>query len=241
MRVVDKLNRKQSMENNPPVTIAFIGDSVTQGCFEVYFETETKMETIFETMSSYPTKLKEILSILYPNVQVNIINSGISGDNIFGGINRLERDVLKYSPDLVVIGYGLNDCLHGGENQVEKFKNGMDELTSSIAKTGAEIIYISQGPYCTKMSPHVTDMRFKPYIDRLCELENNGTLREYYNAYIDVAKKYNAKICDVYSIWEKLKNAGVDITELLSNKMNHPIREFHYYMAIKLLEVMFEE
>ena len=32
--------------------------------------------------------------------------------------------------------------------------------------------------------------------------------------------------------------AGVDVTELLSNKLNHPIREFHRYMAAKLVETM---
>jgi hypothetical protein len=39
-------------------------------------------------------------------------------------------------------------------------------------------------------------------------------------------------------VWEKLEQAGVDVTELLANKLNHPIREFHYYMAMKLIETM---
>ena len=101
MKVIVKINKNQSMADNPPVTIAFIGDSVTQGCFEVYFETETKMETVFETSNSYSTRLREMLGRLYPNSQVNIINSGISGDSVLGGLKRLERDVLRFSPDLV--------------------------------------------------------------------------------------------------------------------------------------------
>ena len=31
---------------------------------------------------------------------------------------------------------------------------------------------------------------------------------------------------------------GVNTTELLANKLNHPIREIHTYMAMKLLECM---
>ena len=31
---------------------------------------------------------------------------------------------------------------------------------------------------------------------------------------------------------------GINVTELLANKLNHPIREFHYYIAIKLLETI---
>ena len=35
-------------------------------------------------------------------------------------------------------------------------------------------------------------------------------------------------------------DAGVNVTELLANKINHPTREFHYLFAISLLETMFE-
>lgn len=37
-----------------------------------------------------------------------------------------------------------------------------------------------------------------------------------------------------------MADGGVDTTELLANKINHPIKEYHYYIAIKLLETMFE-
>ena len=43
---------------------------------------------------------------------------------------------------------------------------------------------------------------------------------------------------DLHSVWEKMIAAGVDVTELLSNKLNHPIREIHYYMAMKIVEAM---
>ena len=35
--------------------------------------------------------------------------------------------------------------------------------------------------------------------------------------------------------------AGVDITELLANKLNHPIRQFHQMIAFLLCERILEE
>ena len=46
------------------------------------------------------------------------------------------------------------------------------------------------------------------------------------------------QIEEASAVAEKLLSVGVDTTELLANKLNHPAREFHYYMAIKLLETI---
>lgn len=102
MDITKKLSAKNDMYGQPPVTIAFLGDSVTQGCFDCYIKEDGNVETYFDYSSAYSTRVREILSMLYPRVQVNIINSGISGDNSLGGLRRLERDVLRYAPDLTV-------------------------------------------------------------------------------------------------------------------------------------------
>jgi lysophospholipase L1-like esterase len=40
-----------------------------------------------------------------------VINSGRSGDSMEGGLERFDRDVLRFDPDIVLIGYGANDCV----------------------------------------------------------------------------------------------------------------------------------
>ncbi|CCY04483.1 lipolytic protein G-D-S-L family [Faecalibacterium sp. CAG:1138] len=93
---------------------------ITQGCFECYYTSETTLETVFDYNSAYSTHVREILNILYPSVQINIINSGISGDNAINGLTRIDRDVLSYHPDLVVVGFALNDsCV--GESGLENY------------------------------------------------------------------------------------------------------------------------
>ncbi len=43
-----------------------------------------------------------------------------------------------------------------------------------------------------------------------------------------------------YAKWCRLRECGVNTTELLSNKLNHPIREMHRLTAYSLDETMFE-
>ena len=45
----------------------------------------------------------------------------------------------------------------------------------------------------------------------------------------------DAPVCDCYAQWKQLKAAGVNTTELLSNKLNHPTREMNWLFAVSLL------
>ena len=72
----------------------------------------------------------------------------------------------------------------------------------------------------------------------MAKLQNAGILKKYFNAARSVCEEYKIKICDIYPVWEKMAQIGINVTELLANKLNHPIREFHYYIAIKLLETI---
>ncbi len=41
--------------------------------------------------------------------QYTVINSGICGDTAEGALRRLDRDVLRFRPDLVILAFGMND------------------------------------------------------------------------------------------------------------------------------------
>lgn len=46
MKILEKFQNKQkNLIINAPVTIAFLGDSVTQGCFECYFDQNNNVQT----------------------------------------------------------------------------------------------------------------------------------------------------------------------------------------------------
>jgi hypothetical protein len=107
-----------------------------------------------------------------------------------------------------------------------------------IKACGAEVIYLTEGPFCTKTSPTLSDERLKPLAEKFSDLENRGVLARYFAAGKEVAKEEGVECCDVYSAWKILERDGVDITELLANRLNHPSRDMHYYIAIKLLETI---
>ena len=241
MKIIELLKQKQEgLIKNKPVTIAFLGDSVTQGCFECYLTGPDSLQTVFDYKSAYSTRVREILNLLYPSVQINIINSGVSGDSAPVGLQRLERDVLSYNPDLVLISYGLNDST-GGKEGIGKYTSALEEIFSQLKKKNIETIFLTQNYMNTKTSPHLKDELFINLSKTFAsDVQNSGVLKAYFAAARAVCEKYDVKICDLYPVWEKLEKAGVDVTELLANKLNHPIRELHYYMAMKIVETILD-
>ncbi len=240
MKIIEKLNAKQDIYGGKPVTIAFFGDSVTQGCFECFIGDEGAIGVVFDYKSAYSTRVREMLNILYPQVQVNIINSGTSGDNTTNAINRIDRDITPFSPDLVVVSFGLNDS-GNGMDFLPKYAENLRVILNKVAAGGSEVIFLTQNVMNTKISHEFKEENALLTTAKATEkIQNSGTLRAYMNKAKEIAEECGARVCDIHPMWEKLIAGGVDVTELLANKINHPIREIHYYMAMKLIETMFE-
>lgn len=240
MEIIKKIqNKNVNIISGAPVTLAFLGDSVTHGCFECYFDEEAHINTFFKPSASYTQRVREMLNIIYPSAQINIVNSGTSGDNTFRGIKRFDRDITKFSPDLVVISYGLNDACSGLEN-IKSYTDNLRILFNRVKEIGAECIYLTENMMCTKVSCHLKDDLSIKTAKGLSNVQNSGVLDKYFEEGKKVANEYGIKVCDIYSWWKKMHENGVDTTELLANRFNHPIETMHYYTAIKLVETMFD-
>lgn len=239
MKILEKLAaKKNDLYGMPAVTIAFLGDSVTQGCFEVYKTGPETIETVFDPMSAYSMKLREKLAVLYPNVQVNIINSGISGDSAGVGVKRLERDILRYSPDLVVVSYGLNDSTAGMEH-LPDYIQALDTIFCKLNAAGIECIFLTENMMNTYVSCHIQDASLRKTAQTFADIENSGRLRAYFEAAKKIAAEHHVTVCDCYAKWRKMFESGVDTTELLANHLNHPTREMANLFADSLLECFF--
>lgn len=241
MEILKKFRAKQEdLPGNPAVTIAFLGDSVTQGCFEVYKTGPESLETVFDPGNSYGAKLRQMLALLYPNVPVNIINGGISGDNAPGGAARLERDVLRFHPDLVVVSYGLNDATAGPEG-IDRYTRALSNIFGRLNDAGVECIFLTENMMNTHVSCHFQDEMLKDLARQFAQIENSGTLSAYFDAAKRTAHTCGVRVCDCYAKWRAMADAGVDTTELLANHLNHPSREMVSVFACGLLETMFSE
>lgn len=240
MEIIKKLSQKAADNAQcEGVTIAFLGDSVTQGCFEIYKKENNGIETVFDKRHSYEKYFFDIFCMLYPTVPVNIINAGISGDKAKFGAGRLERDVLRHSPDLTVVCYGLNDC-EVSEEGLKTYLVSLSQIFKRLKSGDSDVIFMTPNMMNTKLSVHLQDEDFIEIAKRTASLQNDGTL----DLFIDEAKKLcrenNIPVCDCYAIWKNLYRCGVDTTELLANKINHPTREMNMLFAYELVKTIFE-
>lgn len=239
MKIIEKIGVKAKDNfHQEGVTIAFLGDSVTQGCFEVYTKRNGQIETIFDKKASYEMYLLEILNMLYPEATVNIINAGISGDNAPNGLERMDQHVLRHEPDLVVVCYGLNDCSHE-EDSIARYTMALAGIFCKLKAAGCEIIFMTPNMMNTKISDHL-DMDLEPLAERFARLQNDGTMDEHMEAAREVCASMEIPVCDCYALWKMLADGGVNTTDLLSNRLNHPTREMNKMFAYELVRTMFE-
>lgn len=73
-----------------------------------------------------------------------IINSGVGGDNTRGALNRLQTDVLDYSPDLVTVLLGTADASENKGIEIEEYEQNLTAIADQI--TPQKTLLISSPP-----------------------------------------------------------------------------------------------
>jgi len=230
-------DKAKNLKSEKIPTIAFLGDSVTQGCFELYLTEDGRVETVFDSKHGYHHVLEDILATLYPNVPINYVYAGISGDNAKGGLARLERDVLRYQPDLTVVSFGLNDSTHGEEG-LEVYRDSLRQIFERLRSAGSEIIFMTENMMNTSVNYNELRSPIADIAKNTASVQNSGMLTKYFEVAKQTASECGACICDVYSKWQHLHAHGVEVNHLLSNSINHPLRKMHYLFAYSLLDTL---
>ncbi|MDO4621710.1 MAG: SGNH/GDSL hydrolase family protein [Eubacteriales bacterium] len=245
---------EDGLEKKNPL-IAAIGDSVTAGHFEALMteEIKAKMGSIFAAIGAGegPERIKEIIEKMggvpavevydaresyiekfrtalidkYEYTSVSVINSGIAGDHLISMMDRLERDVLRYSPDLVLINGSLNwDDTHFGD--ADYYKTLLQSMVRRIKETtDADIILLT--PNGDLPNTLLGDAAAEPTTALRAE-----KIRE-------VAAEENVCLADVRAVWDAAEKAGCPWEKLLANGINHPSVEGHEVYA-KVLMKLFE-
>ncbi len=238
MKIIEKIAKKAQDANNPRPTIAFLGDSVTEGCFELVPRNSGGFNNVFDRESVYHKKVSEILGVLFPTVPLNIINAGAAGTDAKYGLSRLERDVLSKNPNLTVVCFGLNDC--GKEDDgIAEYIESLRAIFRRLREKDSEIIFMTPNMMAEKVSETIHP-NFLELAEKLSERQNRGVLDRYMDAARKLCGEENVPVCDVYAKWKRMAQLGVNVTELLSNKLNHPMREMHNLFATSLVEVMMQ-
>lgn len=236
----------EGLEWKNPV-IVVLGDSVTAGHFESLLpedreELQKLMVEADELMlrgemlppievtdarECYPERFRSMLIDKYEQTSVSVINSGIAGDTLKGMNDRLERDVLRYQPDLVIINGALNwDDALGSTADYKKLLSFMVQRIKD--NTHADIILLTPNG----------DLPNILFGDDAAK--DTGTAKRA-EAIRETAAELGVCLTDVYRIWETAREQGCPWEKLLANGVNHPGVEGHEVYAAVLMKLLEEQ
>jgi lysophospholipase L1-like esterase len=194
---------QEKLQSGEALKIVAFGDSITAG------GNATRPGLIFWQ------RWADMLQRKYPHAQVTAVNGATGGDTTVQGLARLQAKVLDQKPDLVLIGFGMNDN-NIGSVPLPEFKKNLEEMISRIrASTAAEIILYSAFPPNPKWkfgSRHMAD---------------------YAAATKAAAGETHCAYADVFDNWQSLA-AGKKPEDLLGNNINHP-NDFGHWIYFRVL------
>lgn len=211
------------LEEHGPITIVALGDSVTHGAVAAG---EMNYETV------YWNRLRQKLNAYCPAIPVNVINAGINGTTAARSVDRLDRQVLSHTPDLVIVCFGLNDI----NGELDTYLTALRTIFERCTASGAEVIFMTPN----MLNTHVvegTEARFAAYAVKTAEMQNGGKMDRYMESAVALAREMGITVCDCYAEWKELSKTQ-DTTLLLANYINHPTKEMHELFAQSLFEAI---
>ena len=149
--------------------IVFFGDSIT--------ESNRNLLDPDDLGVGYVKIAAGKLRLLYPDLELDILNRGVGGDRTVELLERVQKDVVDEHPDIVILAIGVNDVWHrfllGREVTVEQFTENYNKLVEIIKGTGAKLLLLQ--PFVLNMEDKP---RLRPYIAQINEVIGNIAVRE---------------------------------------------------------------
>ena len=228
-RFLGRIAANVSDHDAAPVLIVALGDSVTQGY------------TAHATISHdgvYHARLKRALETAYPLTTFSVINAGVAGQTVQDGLKRLERDVIRFEPDLLIVAFGLNDAARGGLEGVKQFKADLNHLLERVeAGTKAQVLLVTPSFTLKQINDHIHPDELS-YVAGLLPLQRGEIVAAYATAIRQVGAARRLPVADVYAAWERAALEGVNTDDWLANGLNHPTGEAHAITADLLFELI---
>ncbi len=141
--------------------IVFIGDSITD-C-----ERDRSDETSLG--NGYVKILADKLRPIYPDMDIELVNKGISGNEVCDVLARVENDVIALKPDLAVVMIGINNVNHqfkyGKNLDLVQFERDYRALLTRIKEAGIVLIVLE--PF---LLPAPDKRRMRPLFNKELEI-----------------------------------------------------------------------
>ena len=177
----------------------------------------------------------EVLSRFIPDIYENIPEPLSSRENFQETYGRISDWVELYH-----VCYGLNDCGES-EDSVERYVSNLQEVFTKLKNAGSEIIFMTPNMMCTKVSPFLSDPDYVRLANAFAKRQEEGWMDKHMEGARVLCREMDIPVCDCYALWKNLYKSGVDVSELLANKLNHPTRDMNWMFAYELVKTMFGE
>lgn len=209
-KTMQKLKEKQNL------TIVFNGDSIMTGC------NSSGVLGIQPYLDDFPTLVCDKLQHFY-GITINKFNTAVGGMlSDFGRVN-IEANVNAYNPDLVVIGFGMND--------------GSWNIPASIYKDNIKFMIQA----IQKHNPNAEILLISTILANPASIQNTSITPTYLNELKDLVDTYNGvALVDMTSFSQclyELKNS----VDVLANNINHPSDFLVRCYADNILRALIEE
>lgn len=185
--------------------IVLLGDSITFG------------DNASDYKNTWAGRLYDTLKSNYKGT-FEIINNGVEGETANEGLEGIEDSVIKYTPDIVFVGYGSNDCVKESGiyvNDIYTFESNMEDITKAIkSQTNAAIVF--------NLAP--------PVIEDLCNDDVVNIHNRDIKAYNDVVKRVCASMVFSFIDHFHIMNSKGNLSSLIDVDGIHPNDEGHKVM-----------
>lgn len=200
-------NTRKKLEAGGPFLIATYGDSITAG--GEASEPDLRFQALYA----------KYLQTKYPKSKIEVKDVSIPGYSSAEGVNWFDKYLGTVDkPDLVLVGFGMNDH-NKGSVEPEKYKENLITLVKMIReRKGADVVLFSTFP--PNENWHYGSHRMALYAE----------------AAKQAAAETQCAYVDVYSTW-KMVLQRKDQSSLLGNNINHP-NDFGHWLYEQAFEAM---
>ena len=194
----------ERMERGVVVRIACFGDSITGR----YYHTGSRL--------AWPEMLEQGLRRLYPKARIDVVNAGLSGNTTGAGLRRMDRDVLRCRPHLVIVMYGMNDL---GGNRPDVFAANLRAIIKRCRRAGAAVLLATQN----NIHPNAP----RRPIERLAR---------YTQIIRDVGAATRVPVADCYAAYEAVLGRDRKAWAMLMSETIHPNLNGHRLFVQTIIE-----
>ena len=161
--------------------IVFFGDSIT--------DCDRDRADDKSLGNGYVKILADKLRPIYPDMDIELINKGVSGNEVCDLLASVESDVIDLKPDAVVIMIGINNVIHqfkiGKQLDLKQFERDLTELIAKLKEAGIVVIFL------------------EPFI---LPAPDKKRLRPLFNKELEIIDRICVKECDEFVAYDEMFN-----------------------------------